>query len=710
MILVVTEKPSVAYMIGQILGAKRKEEGFLEGGDYVVSWCYGHLAEYVPPEYYDRKYREWRFEDLPIIPEHWELSISSDKREQFKVLKALLNDKRFEYVVNACDAGREGELIFRRVYELSKSRMPVQRLWISSMEDDVVRRGFSDLKDVNTYQGLADAAVSRAQADWLVGMNATRAYTTKYSRTLRAGRVQTPTLAMIVKRESDIRSFKSEPYYYVLLDMDGVRALSDKISDKREAEQVASRCNGKDVSVVSVQKKEERANPPKLYDLTTLQREANRFYGLTAKQTLELAQMLYEKKLITYPRTDSRFLTEETGKVLPELLKIVYRRFGFEEAFGAGMPMMDISKVVNDKKVSDHHAILITMQLNYIDFEELSDEEKKILFLIAQRMLAAVTDSFVYEKSKAELLCEGITFHVNARKPVSLGWKQYESFWRKRTGAAASDTEKEEDDGEQWGLPGQLKAEDVLKDAKTKVEERMTKPPKPYTEDSLLHAMEYAGKEAFSEDTERKGLGTPATRASIIEKLIRSGYVRRKGKQLIPTDEGIQMMEVMPDVLKSADMTAEWENKLLLIEKNQLLASQFMEGIKQMVCQILRECSDISEDEQQRFRFMDSIGICPKCGSLVFEGRRNFYCSNKECRFVLWKENYYLTNMHKVVDSKMASEWLKSGKTFVKDLYSPRTGKKFSAEIYMDVSGDQVRFQMAFPSNKNKQGKGKRKK
>ena len=710
MILVVTEKPSVARMIGQVLGAKKREEGFLEGGDYVVSWCYGHLAEYVPPEYYDRKYREWKFEDLPIIPEHWELSISSDKRDQFGVLKKLLNDRRFARVVNACDAGREGELIFRRVYELSGCRIPAQRLWINSMEDEAIRRGFSSLEDEKDYQGLADAAVSRAQADWLVGMNATRAYTTKYSRTLRAGRVQTPTLAMIVKREAGIRDFKPEPYYYVVAEMEKFRAVSDRISDKAEAEQIARKCDGEDILVVSVDKEEEKQKPPNLYDLTTLQREANRYYGLTARQTLEIAQRLYEKKLITYPRTDSRFLTDETGKTLPELLDINYRRFGFDEAFGENMPDPDIAKAVDSKKVSDHHAILTTMQLRYIDMEELRDEEWKILFLIAQRMLSAVAGPLVYEKAKVKFLCGDIPFYVNAKRPVSLGWKQYESFWRKRTGTAASDEEKEEEEVQQWGLPNQFAPGDVYSNVRTKAVERMTKPPRHYTEDSLLRAMECAGKETFLEDTEKKGLGTPATRASTVEKLIHSGYIRRKGKHLLPTDAGIQMIDVMPDILKSADLTAEWENKLLLVEKNELPADTFMKEIKELVRQIIRECGAISDEEQVRFRFMDSIGICPKCGSLVFEGRRNFYCSNKECRFVLWKENYYLTNMRKVVDSKMASEWLKSGKTFVKDLYSPKTGKKFSAEIYMDASGDQVRFQLSFPTNKSRQGKGKRKK
>lgn len=704
MILVVTEKPSVANMIGHVLGANRRNEGYLEGGKYVVSWCYGHLAEYVPPEHYDKKYKEWRFEDLPIIPDHWKLSVASDKRSQFQVLKQLLNRKDCDYVVNACDAGREGELIFRRVYFLAKSEKPVKRLWISSMEDDAVKKGFLELKDAEKYQGLADAASCRAKADWLVGMNATRAYSSRYVKTLRAGRVQTPTLAMLVQRANEIEQFQPKPYYQVRMDLDGFSAVSDKFTDKEEAGRIAGMCHGKDAMVTSVTKKEKKQNPPGLYDLTTLQREANRFYGFTAKQTLDLAQRLYEKKLLTYPRTDSRFVTEETGKTLEELLEIIYRRFHYDEAFGGKMPGADTGLVVDRSKVSDHYAILTTMQLKYIDMEDLSEEEYKILFLVAQRMLAATGKPYLYEEMKAEFSCSGLIFYAGGKKPVSLGWKNYESYWKKREHIAAGSGKAEE----AACFPATISEGDVFAHVSTELLEKMTKPPKAYTEDSLLQAMETAGKQEFDENTERKGLGTPATRAGMIEKLVRSGYVRRKGKQLLPTDAGIQMIEVMPDILKSAGMTAEWENQLLLMEKNQVKKEEFLKGIIRLVAEIVGQCGEIPADELQRFRYMDSIGICPKCGSLVFEGKRNFYCSNRECRFVLWKENYYLTNMHKKIDARMAAEFLKSGKCYVKDLYSAKTGQQFEAEIFMDVSGETVRFQLAFPPH-GKQGKGKRK-
>lgn len=634
MYLVIAEKPSVSKAIAEVIGASKKEEGYLEGKGCIVSWCFGHLAEYVPPDSYDERFTRWLYEDLPIIPEEWKLAVSKDKKEQFYILKKLLNRPDIEFVVNACDAGREGELIFKHVYDLSGSKKPVKRLWISSLESSSILEGMEHLKAGETYHNLAEAAVCRAQADWLVGMNATRAYTTKYFKKLAVGRVQTPTLAVLVERQKQISGFKKEKYFNVVLDCDGLIAEKKKIFDVEEAERVWKTCQGSDAIVEKVESKEKTVKPPKLYDLTTLQREANRIYGMTAQQTLNAAQSLYEQKLITYPRTDSQYLTSDMEETAKQVIRKIHEKYQLLEPFDQPKTS-EVKKVLNDKKVSDHHAIIPTIELAEFDFSKLREWEQKILFLIAVHTVEAMEADHKF-------------YNVSAAKT-----------------------------------------------------EHFTAPPKPYSEDTLLAAMETAGNKEFEEDTEKKGLGTPATRAGIIEKLIASQYAVRKGKQILPTEDGKVLIEILPDFLKSATMTAEWENQLLEMEQGKMAPGQFMTGIEKLLSMMLNHCDSIPEEETRRFQKKESVGTCPVCGGLVYEGKKNFYCGNRACNFCLWKENKYLQSMEKDMDARMAAELLKNGSVHVKDLYSKKKDLYFEADLHMEADENgRVTFSLSFPERK----------
>ena len=511
MYLVIAEKPSVARSIAQVIDANERKEGYLEGDDCIVSWCLGHLAGYAYPERYDERYKNWNFEDLPIIPTSWKVELSKDKKDQFYILKQLLNQPGMDYVVNACDAGREGELIFKHVYDLSRTKLPVKRLWISSLEDSAILDGFEHLKDGEEYRNLANAAVCRSQADWLIGMNATRAFTSKYYKRLTVGRVQTPTLAMLVERDNQIKNFKKQKYFNVELDCDGMKAVREKIFDEREADQLLCKCDGKDASVVSLSEKEKRVKPPRLYDLTSLQRDANRIYGMTAKQTLDAAQSLYEAKLITYPRTDSQYLTEDmenTGKGVVRRIHEVYQVLGpFEEP-----TKPDMKKVMNNAKVSDHHAIIPTMELDGNVIRDLKESEEMILFMVAIRLLAATDAEHIFTEIHVDVICEGEHFSAGGKKIKQHGWKLYEECLKNKDRLAMQEMDavgKEE-------FPNVTEGKTYHKVTAEKTE-HFTSPPKAFNEDLLLHAMETAGNKEFDEDTEKKGLGTPATRAGIIE-------------------------------------------------------------------------------------------------------------------------------------------------------------------------------------------------
>lgn len=695
MYLVLGEKPSVAQALAKVLGAKQKKEGYLEGNGWLVSWCLGHLAEYVPPEAYDEKYRKWEFSDLPIVPDVWQLSVAKDKKAQFGVLKKLLNRADVEYVVNGCDAGREGELIFRRVYELSGSRLPVKRLWISSMEDTAIRDGFAHLKDGEEYANLCEASVCRAQADWLIGMNATRAFTTKYYKRLVVGRVQTPTLAMLVERGNQISHFQKEKYYNVHLDCNGLEAVKEKIFSQTEAEQIRAACDGASAVIERVVETEKSVQPPKLYDLTTLQRESNRYYGYTAKETLDFTQDLYEKKLVTYPRTDSQYLTEDMGQTAETVIGMACEVFGFSSVYPE---KPDVKRVMDNKKVSDHHAIIPTSGLGAARLSELSKGEMDILRLIAVRLLCATAEKHIFMETEVTVSCGGEQFTAKGKVVREYGWKAVEAAFRQESGMKNSGT------GENRMLPP-VREGSLIEKAVAGVTEHYTSPPKPYSEDTLLSAMETAGNKEFGEDTEKKGLGTPATRAGIIEKLVSSGYAARKGKQILPTADGENLISVLPEYLKSAAMTAEWENRLLLIERGQLGSGEFLYGIQELIGRMLAECESLSAEETGRFHPREEIGKCPVCGSPVYEGKKNFYCADRNCSFALWKENRYLSGMRKQIDKKMAEDLLWDGRTHVTDFYSQKTGRNFTADLFMEAVDGRANFRLEFPKRRKKKQK-----
>ena len=709
MYLVIAEKPSVAANIAKVLGAYKRQDGYLEGGDCIVSWCLGHLVEYESPEAYDERYSKWNYEDLPIIPDEWKLTISADKKDQFKVVKALLNRSNLDYVVNACDAGREGESIFRLVYDMAGSRLPMKRLWISSMEDSAIRDGFNHLKDGSYYDNLAESARCRAQADWLVGMNATRAYTTKYYKKLTVGRVQTPTLAMLVAREQAIRGFQKEKYFNVELNCGGMKAEKQKIFDREEAEQLQRTCQGSDAVISDVRAMDKVRKTPKLYDLTTLQRDANRCYGLTAQQTLNAAQSLYEQKLITYPRTDSQYLTEDMEETAAKVIRCIHDRY---HPLGTSLKPFrpDIRRVMNNKKVSDHHAIIPTVELAGADLSNLSQAEAWILELTAIRLLEATGEDHRYTETVVTITCQGAEFLVRGKQIQQIGWLIYEDYLKKRGAAEEEKNPEEGNDPNACGTLPPLSIGLVYPGVAASLSEHFTAPPKPYSEDTLLAAMETAGNKEFNEDTEKKGLGTPATRAGIIEKLVHTQYAVRKGKQILPTEDGKVLVEILPDFLKSASMTAGWENQLLQIERGELEPQKFMTGIKNMLTMMLNGCDILSEEETSRFHNQkkESIGTCPLCGSLVYEGGKNFYCSSHDCHFVLWKENRYLERMKKHIDAQMAAQLLKSGRTHAKNFYSAKKNAYFEADLLMEVQPDgRVQFSMEFP--KNSSGKSGRK-
>ena len=693
--LVIAEKPSVAQSYAKNLSAYKKQDGYMEGENCLVSWCLGHLAEYARPEEYDERYAKWQFDDLPIIPEKWKLQVSADKKKQFSVLKELMNREDIEYLLNGCDAGREGELIFQRVYDLSGCRKPVRRLWISSMEDEAIKNGFREMQDASLYRNLCMAAVCRAQADWLIGMNATRAYTTKYFKKLVVGRVQTPTLAMLTERQDRIEHFQKETFYRVELTDGKLVAVSENITNKTDAELLAALCDGSEAIITELKREQKKVSPPKLYDLTSLQREAHRYFGFTAKKTLDLLQELYEEKLVTYPRTDSRFVTEDMIGTVEELAGKMPLMLPFVEYGQLGH---NIKRVVNNEKVADHHAILPTKEAVEKGIMDLPVDKKNLMILIGQQVLQAVGEDYLYEQTDVTVNCQKNEFTARGKTAVQMGFKDVEKAFRSH----CVKTEKEDSD-RQLEIPYGYQKGMQLFNVKAETSIHYTSPPKSFNEDTLLAAMETAGNKEFDEKTEKKGLGTPATRASTIEKLVASGYAQRKGKQIIPTAEGRELIRVMPENLKSAGLTAEWENRLLLMERGELNGEQFMEGIVTMLEEILNGCRKIPEEERNRFQTAkELIGKCPVCGSDIFEGKRNFYCSNRQCDFALWKDNRFLEGMEKKLDKKMAKELLDKACTHVKGLYSKKKDARFDADLLMTLENGKPKFHLEFPKRKHK--------
>ena len=687
MILVIAEKPSVGAAIGKVLGASCRKDGYLEGNNYIVSWCVGHLVGLADASSYDERFAKWRYSDLPIVPDEWLFEVPKDKQKQFKVLRDLMLDKRVTELVCATDAGREGELIFRLVYKKAGCTKPFKRLWISSLEDSAIREGFAHLRSSGEYDRLYEAALARSKADWIVGINGTRLFSTLYHKKLVVGRVQTPTLAMLVEREGKITTFHKEKYFNVHISKDSLTADMEKVKTEDEAKAIAAACNKKQAVVSSLKKETKTVNPPRLYDLTTLQREANRYYGFTAQQTLDLVQSLYEKKLLTYPRTDSQFITEDMESTARQVIGIVSRKLPL---FGGITHEPDIGRITNNAKVTDHHAIIPTVQLEKQDLGELPESEQKIIRLVAMRLLSATGEKHIYDETSVTLTCEGYEFRAKGKTVVQDGWKAIERRFKE------SLKSKEKDEPER-SLPS-LNEKDILSSVDASVTEHYTSPPKPYTEDSLLSAMETAGNAEFDDDTEKKGLGTPATRAGIIEKLVKGGFVERKGKSLVPTKDGNNLVCVLPEQITSPTMTAEWENTLMQIERGNADADKFLSGIVEMTSELVKAYPFLSEAEANRFDTgRESIGKCPRCGSPVYVGKGNYYCSNKECSFCMWEDNKFFSSKKKKLTKKIAAELLDKGWCRVTGLYTPKRPQLYDAVIRLDDTGGKyVSFKMEF--------------
>ena len=703
--LVIAEKPSVAQSIAAVLGATQRKDGYLEGNEYLVSWCVGHLVELAQPESYEEAWKKWSYESLPIIPQEWQHEVKSDTKAQYQILKKLMHDDRVDAVVCATDAGREGELIFRLTYNMAGCRKPMKRLWISSMEESAIRDGFHNLRPGSDYDNLYHSALCRQEADWLVGINGTRLFTVLYGgKALKVGRVQTPTLAMLVDRESKIMNFKKEAYYMAHIMGNGLDAVSEHISDKTEAERIAGACENGQALVTSVVKEEKWVAPPKLYDLTTLQRDANRLFGFTAKQTLEYTQSLYEKKLVTYPRTDSQYLSDDMEGTAKNVIEAIFNSLLFEQNI---MFNPDIKRILNSKKVTDHHAIIPTMEIIKQDLKAIPESEMKILSLCANRLLCATGEKHIYNSTKAVITCNNTVFKVSGKEVWKNGWKEFEDFFKNsyKTAEDKSDAEEEKK------LP-ELREGMMIAVEQTKVSEHFTQPPKHYTEDSLLSAMERAGAEDMGDEVERKGLGTPATRADIIEKLVKDGFVKREKKQMIPTEDGMKLITILPDVVKSPKLTADWENELTLVSKGEVAAEQFMSGIEAMVTDLVKTYHSVSDEQKAMFGTgkgeQEVLGKCPKCGADVVKGKFGAYCTGK-CGMNVGKA-FGVT----LSDSQVRS-LLQGKKILVKGL----KGKKGSYDAYLipesveefsytkdgkEIKGFQYKFKMEFPQTKGKQG------
>lgn len=700
--LVIAEKPSVAISLAAVLGANEKKDGYMEGGGYLVSWCVGHLLELAQPEAYGEQYAKWRYGDLPILPEEWKYGVPKDKKKQLDLLCRLMKDKRVDSVVCGTDAGREGELIFRLVYQYAGCSKPMERLWISSMEDAAIRDGFEHLRPGSDYDTLYDAALCRAGADWLIGINATRLFSVLYGTTLNVGRVMSPTLALLVRREADIQAFTSSPFYVPEITCGGFTASGEKLPDKAGAEKIRMESDGQAASVLSVEKQAKTVQPPRLYDLTTLQRECNRIYGYTAQQTLDYVQSLYEKKLATYPRTDSQYLTEDMQATAASLVLWLRDNMPFGKGY-AGEP--DIGRVTDGGKVTDHHAIIPTAEIARTDLSGLPSGERDILTLIAARLLSATAQAHRFEAVTAVLDCRGHSFTAKGKTVLQTGWKEVERLHR--MGLKQSKTEEKE--SEDAALPP-LQEGQTFEKVSAGVREGKTSPPKHYTEDSLLAAMETAGTGDMPEDAERKGLGTPATRAAILEKLVSAGFVERRKKQLIPTEKGRNLILVLPDNIKSPVLTAEWESMLKQVERGELAADTFMGQIADMSRALVKEhhapeerFSGLFPDAKRNGR--EAVGTCPRCGTSVYEGKKGFFCDNRDCSFALWKDNKFFSGKKKNITKPVAAALLKEGRVSMSGLYSGKTGKTYDAVVLLDdTDGKYVNFRLEFPAKK---GRGK---
>ena len=674
--LVITEKPSVAQAYAKVLGATNRSDGYLEGSGYPVSWCVGHLVELAPPNVYDEKYVKWSVADLPILPEKWQYLVSDSTKKQFGILKKLMHRKDVESLICATDAGREGELIFRLVYQQAGCKKSFSRLWLSSMEDSAIREGFANLKPSTEYDALYNAALCRERADWIVGINVTRLFSCLYGQPLAVGRVMTPTLAMTVVREAAISAFVPEKFYTIALALDGGGTASSKrFAQKDDADALLSACRKEaSVAVQKVERKGKVENPPLLYDLTTLQRDANRLLGYSAQQTLDYAQSLYEKKLITYPRTDSRFLTEDMAVPLPGLVTESARAFDVED----DVPI-HVQQVIDGSKVTDHHALLPTASMAKADLSALPAGELSILRLISVRLFCAVGEAHRYAETTLTTTCAGEEFTAKGKVVLSEGWKSIEYkllgdlLGKKKEAFVFPDVQEQSE----CSISG------------AELKEGNTSPPHHFTEDTLLHSMETASAESMPEGVDRQGIGTPATRAATIEKLVAKGFLERKGdkktKALLPTDKGKTLITVMPEEIQSADMTADWETKLLRIERGEMEPNEFMTEIKDMISSLVNTTEVVKEANMLMKNKV--AGVCPNCGNSVVEREKGWFCENRECRFALWKDNAYFKRLGKHLDARMVDKLLRDGRVRLKDCKSPK-GKTYNATVLLAAESD----------------------
>ena len=696
--LVITEKPSVARAIAQVLGASDKRDGYFEGNGWLVGWCVGHLVELAPADAYDPRYSKWTYADLPIVPGEWQYRVLPDTRKQFDLLRQLMGRDDVDTVVCATDAGREGELIFRLVYDLCGCTKPVKRLWISSMEEPAIRKGFENLLDGSNYDNLYAAALCRAKADWLVGINGTRLFSTLYmGQTLNVGRVLTPTLALLMEREAAINNFKKEKFYTVELKLAGLTAVSGRVKSKTEAEKLRKACLGTSATVRLLERKERAEQPPALYDLTTLQREANRLFGYTAQESLDYLQSLYEKRLATYPRTDSRYLTEDMAAGLPALCRTVAGALPFLE----GLPLpVNAAQVTDSSKVTDHHAVIPTAKIAGADLVSLPTGERNVLTMLAARLLCAVGEPHIYAETAVTLECGGGSFAAKGRTETAMGWKETER--------ACLASLKKAPKGEPPAALPELAEGQTLEGGDAVLKSGTTSPPARFSEDTLLLAMERASAEDFAklEDVERKGLGTPATRAAIIEKLVRSGYAAREGRHLVPTEKGLALAWAMPDQLKSAKLTAEWEERLGAVERGELAPEEFMAGIVEMLRGLVRGYANVSVASSALSRSGRTVmGKCPRCGKDVVEGKKSFFCEGyydtPPCGFALWKNNRFFASKRKELTRKITAALLRDGRAHVTNLFSERKGVFYDATVVMvDDGGKYVRFELEFDKRK----------
>ena len=690
--LVLAEKPSVAMSLSKVIGADQRGDGYMEGNGYLVSWCVGHLVELSQPEAYDEKYAKWKYDDLPILPEHWQYQVSASTKKQFGILKKLMQRKDVESLICATDAGREGELIFRLVYQQAGCKKPVERLWISSMEDSAIREGFQKLRPGTEYDALYEAALCRERADWIVGINATRLFSCLYGQTLNVGRVMTPTLAMVVMRDAAIRAFKSEPFYSAELKFRDFQAGGERMKEKAEAEKlVAECCQAGSAIITKVEQKEKSEKPPALFDLTSLQREANRQLGFTAQQTLDYTQALYEKKLVTYPRTDSRYLTADMAPLVPELVSVIQQSFQIQP--DAPAPV-NAAQVINSKKVTDHHAIIPTKTAAGYDISSLPSGEQAILTMLAVRLICAVGTPCRYAETIVEAECADQKFRTKGKTVTEMGWRQYAE-------KTSEDAEKHAEEGD---FP-ELSEGMILELAGVDLKEGKTSPPKRFTEDLLLSAMESASSDEFPAGVERKGIGTPATRAAIIEKLVQKGFIERRGdkkkKYLCSTDKGNALVTVVPEQIQSPSMTADWEEKLLKIEHGEYDSDAFMGEISSMVSGLVKTYEAVKGADVLMQPERKVIGSCPACGSDVCETAKGWFCRDKSCKFALWKENRFFQTLGKQMTEELAKQLVNQGKARLIHCYSRKSNRYYDTTVHVETGEDgAAAFKLEFGGKK----------